>query len=420
MLMTVARSASSGLVLTTLLATGASATDRLVDATGAASPLTTVDQAMALCVPGDRILILPGSYPSFTFNRGVEVVGLGATPDQVLIEAIGYHINIPNQNYDTGLANVTVCGTGPDDGTGFSGNELGPGTLVLDGVQLCSGVYLRGAGEFYLLVHNSSVIADPGDGFLNAAFDFGGGVADFVDTRIHAAPASSSAGTPAGVALRVRTNTTVRVSGCEIVGGSGAPGGDAYSNGGDAIERANASVVANLRLSGGSLIRGGSAHEGGEGGAGVDLNGTILVGTAIVAGGTGSVPGAAYAGTQPTNLPYDPQLSAIPGHLFAQGATFLESGQSLSLVPDVTLPMPTIHFAMRLDDPASPDLSPLPPAESSVWMFDGPMGIEAPARRHAGPYRIPLRRTVFQGFFVDPATQAVVTTNPVVVTVLAR
>src|SRR5688572_17272543 len=181
-----------------LLCVPAVAHDHLVDASGVQSPLVDLTQAMALAVPGDRIFVLPGSYPAFHFSRGVEVVGLGSDPSQVTIARVDFHPTAPATGFDAGLSNLTVCGAASQDSTSISGNELAEGTLTLQGVVTCGGVYLRGGGRFYLLVADSRVEPLAGAGFQGAAFDFGGGIADFVDTRIAGAGASVQAGTPAG------------------------------------------------------------------------------------------------------------------------------------------------------------------------------------------------------------------------------
>lgn len=413
------RALAYGLVLASCwLATPGRSADLVVDASGATSSLTTIDQAMATALPGDRILVLPGSYPAFLFNRGVEVVGLGASPDQVVVERVDFHVNHPTFGYDAGLSNLTICGTGPYDGTSVSGNELGAGTLVIHGVRLCGGIFLRGGGEFYLLMIDSHVDAVSGGGFQNSGLDFGGGIADLVDSKIQGPPAAEGPGAVAGVGIRVRSGAVVRISACEVDGGHGGGGAAGSTDGGDAIDR-SPTGTAQLRLSGGSVIRGGAGGPGGTGGAGVDLSGSILLGDASVAGGGGQTPGPAYAASQPTLLPYDPHLRLEPSHSFASGSPFASGGQVVAFVPDASLPVTTILYAPRIDPPSSPDLSPLPPSGSHELSSNGPMGLRAPRRRDSAGsvagLTVPARRIVYQGFCVDPITQQVVTTNPTVV-----
>lgn len=412
------RSLAYALALSSMwLATPGRAADLVVDASGVSSSFTTIDQAMAVATPGDRILVLPGSYPAFFFNRGVEVVGLGATPDQVVVDRVDYHINQPTFGYDSGLTNLTICGAGTYDGTSISGNELGAGTLVIHGVRLCGGVFLRGGGEFYLLMLDSHIDTVTGGGFQNSGLDFGGGVADLVDSKIEGPPASERAATTAGAGIRVRPGAKVRISACEVDGGDGGGGANGSTSGGDAIDRSSTSS-AQVRVSGGSVIRGGAGGPGGAGGAGVDLFGTILVGDAIVTGGGGQTPGPAYAASQPTFLPYDPHLRLDPVQAFAAGSPFVSSGQLLTFGASGSLPTTSIEFSSRIDPPTSPDLSPIPSSGSQELSFGGPIGWRAPRRNLGAPIAgltIPTRRVVYQGFFVDPITQQLVTTNPTAV-----
>ncbi len=395
------------LLLPVCLSARAVAADWIVDAAGIASPLTNITQAMALVSTGDRILVMPGSYPAFHFSRSVDVVGLGSRPADVVITRVDFHPTIPTLGFDCGLSNVTVQG----DSYSISGNELASGTFVVDGVQLDGGVFLHGAGQFYLLMQNCAVHAEPGDGFLDAAFDFGGGIADIVTSSITGAPSNGEGGASAGIGLRIWPGASVRVSDSHIVGGSGhsALGSD---TGGDAIERWSSSP-ASLRLSGGSQIRGGDAPgPGGHGGAGVDLSGVITVGDAVVAGGAGAIPGVAYAASQPTLLGYDPRLVLAPAGRDATSSSFQHPGDFVRLDADASLSSASLSVALQLDPPGDPSGSPLAPAYTQV--FGTPSEafmLPVRAQRVADP--APRRRAYFQASFVDPTSGLVQTTNPV-------
>jgi hypothetical protein len=400
-----------------MLAAPGRAGDLIVDASGVASGFTDITQAMLASSPGDRILVLPGSYPAFHFSRGVEVIGIGADPSQVVVERVDYHPNIPPFNYHTALSNLTVCGSGAANGTSISGNELAAGTLVLDGVATCGGVYLRGGeGSFYLMVVDSRVEPGPGGGFLNAAFDFSGGVADFVGTRITAANASLAAGTPAGTALRIGEEATVRLSGSEVLGGDGTENGGstALDDGGTAIGQ-GIGTVASVRLSGGTAVKGGRGGAQGMGGDGIEVGGMILSGDATVAGGTGGVgPGAAYGATLPTDLGYDPELIASPAKTFAAGPTFLLPGESVQLSVDPSLPNVLVLGSRALVPPPTPSGSPL---VTSGFGASSPPTITAPQPGGDAVWSAPSRRGYFQLVFVDPTSGRLETSNPIAITI---
>src|SRR5262245_45870285 len=120
-----------------VLARSAHAADWIVDATGAQSSFTTIDPAMVQSTPGDRILVLPGSYPAVHFSRGVEVIGMGDEPGDVVVARVDFHVNIPNDDFDAVLSNLRVCGSGAADSISISGNELSAGTFLIDSVETC-------------------------------------------------------------------------------------------------------------------------------------------------------------------------------------------------------------------------------------------------------------------------------------------
>jgi len=391
------------------------ANDLVVDAAGLASSYTTIEQAMVQASPGDRIFVLPGSYPAFQFSRGVEVIGMGHSPSEVVIARVDFHPNLPITGFDAGLANVSVCSGNPEDAISISGNELAPGTLVLQGVVTCGGVYLRGAGSFYLLCADSRIQPVPGAGFLNAAFDFGGGTADFVDAWIEGSPASLTASEPAGVGLRIGGGAVVRVSNTRVLGGIGAPSGlNVLQHGADAIAKGFGAALPELRLSGQSVISGGNAGPAGVGGDGLDLVGLISIGLSTVSGGSGASAGLDFAGSQPLLLGYDPYLRAQPAKLYASGDAFYRPGTQLVVSPGAVLPALGLGYALRIDPPSNALFSPLPPA--GTLNVNGDQFVVNVTPAQFSPWMrdaFARRRIVVQGFFRPFEGAALVATNPV-------
>lgn len=395
------------------LASPASASDWIVDATGSQSSFTTIDQAMVQSTPGDRILVLPGSYPAFHFGRGVEVIGMGSEPSEVVVARVDFHVNIPIDDFDAVLSNLRVCGSGAADAISITGNELAAGTFLIDRVETCGGVFLRGVPGFYLLVNDCDFAPGANGGFANAAFDFAGGTADFVGSSVTAWDASVANGAVAAIALRAVAGSSVRASGSTFVGGNGVTGGStAQRNGAAGIASSGATDVG-LRLAGGSVVEGGDGVGGGNGGDGVRVNGTIVVGDASVSGGLGIIPGLDYGIDLPTLLSYDPQLLATPSRAPQSNHGFSPRGIQVVLDMDTSTPTSaSIAWAEVLDPPASSPASPLPPGETSVHAGDQLELSELVL--WSGPPALSGSRHVFQGFFMDPDTKALVATNPVV------
>lgn len=410
------RNLASSLALV-ISATSVFATDRIVDSSGAHGPLLTIDQAMAVSAPGDRILVYPGSYGAFHFSRGVQVIGLGRSPGEVVIARVDFHPTIPTTGFDAALSNLTVCGTGPADGTAISGNELAAGTLVIEGVRACGGVYLHGAGQLYVLVIDSTFNPDPGDGFLGAAFDFAGGALDVVESAVHAAPAFVGV-SDAGKGLRLGSASRVRVTRSTILGGSAlATGGSFYEVGGAAILQAAGPAPFELQLNGGSIVRGGSTPSATHpSGAGVHLTANIVIGSATVHAGLGAVQGQAFAASQPTQLGFDPSLRALGASVEARRDTFVRRRADAHFEWGMALPPTGLGYATDLTPNVGSIFSPLgtPPA---VSMSPSPTYLHlVPEVVVPLPGRVPLQRVYMQGYFTDPETGAVLTTNPVAVT----
>jgi len=341
------------LLASAALARAARASDLVVDATGAAGAFANVNQAMAVAVPGDRILVMPGTYPAFQFERGVAVLGMGATADDVRIARVDFHVSIPNVGYDALLSNVTAGDGLPLDALAITGNELNPGSFVVDGVIVKGGVFLGGgANGFYALLSNSSVDTPPGHGFAGAAVYLGGKPgfsADIVNSRIDGWDAAPAQGVGAGTALLLAGGMRARIAGSTIRGGDGA---GALPAGADAIRSGGASAVVSLRMDGSTIVHGGDAAAGGAGGDGVDVFVTTELGEAHVSGGAGSPSGVPFPQAPPVPQPVGAHLGIDPPHADALGQTFLVSGDALTLAIDAPANLAAIAISFQLDMPS--------------------------------------------------------------------
>jgi hypothetical protein len=350
------RLASCCLLASATLAGAARASDLVVDATGAAGSFLNVSQAMAAAVPGDRILVKPGAYPAFQFERGVSVIGMGASASDVLITRVDFHVSIPNVGYDTLLSNMTVGDGTSSNALAITGNELNPGSFVVDGVHVKGGVFLGGGADgFYTLFNNSSVDAPPGFGFAGAAMYLGGKPgfsADLVNSRVDGWNADPSQGIAAGSGLLLAGGMRARVARSIIRGGDGST---SLPAGADAIRSGGAAAVVSLRVDGSTVVQGGDAASGGAGGDGVDVFVATELGDAIVTGGAGSPAGVPFPQAPPVEQPAAAHLDILPVHEYALGQTFLKSGSPLSFAIDAPSNLAAIALAFQLDMP-SPSL----------------------------------------------------------------
>ena len=88
--------------------TGNDGNDGLSDAT----PFATVDQAISAASAGDNIYVAPGTYSTTTQwgpNLTANLVGTGATRDEVVIESAGTHRTL-RMAAGSMVTNVTVVG----------------------------------------------------------------------------------------------------------------------------------------------------------------------------------------------------------------------------------------------------------------------------------------------------------------------
>jgi hypothetical protein len=349
------------------------AADELIVATsGAAGTYPNVAAAMEAAALGDRILVEPGAYPSFHYVKGVPVIGTGASASDVLIARCDFHPNIPNHDFDALLANLTLGSGAQQDAIALSGNELASGVLVMERVIVNGGVFLSGGpGNFQLVMSNSRVEAGPGQGFAGAAAYFGG-QGNFVDIRaslIRAWDASSALGTTAGIGMRVRPGTLVRIANSAIHAGHGSDAGSAFANGASGIAMGFGGGTASVQLAGGALVQGGAGGIGGAGGHGVDLLGTVKLAGATVNGGAGSPAGQPFSSSAvPVQLPLAIALELLPDQRYAQ-APALQSGATLAI--ELLSPPQQSFLALStgLNAPAAGLASPLQLA--STWIVAG-------------------------------------------------
>jgi hypothetical protein len=353
------RSLCIALVIALALSTdlAAQGVDRTVDASGATSIYTTITQAMAASNPGDRILVLPGTYPPFQFSKGVRVLGMGADPSAVQIERVGVGVTQPQIGYEALLSNVTLAPQNPLNQTALGGNELAPGVLIVDGVRIRGGVFLRGGqAGFYCLLSNCQIDPLPGFGFSGEAC-YVGGPGNFFElrnSRVKGWNADPQASIPAGLGIRIGGGTQMRITNCRIFGGDGAPAGAPHDAGGDAIVSQSPGLVA-LRLDGGSIVGGGDGDGTGAGGDGVAISGTVETHSAMISGGAGMPPGLAYAIAQPSSLGADLELAVSPAAVDATGTPSVHSGQILTLAfdPGSAPSVIAFNFAVRLPQAGS-------------------------------------------------------------------
>jgi hypothetical protein len=386
------------------------ATDVIVDAAGAPGTYPTLDLAMQAAVPGDRILVQPGTYPAFDWSKSVRILGLGAQPSDVKIARVDFQPKYPAQSYDMLLSNVSLESSDPIDAIKFTGNELPPGVLVLDGVEIHGAVYLgTGPQGMYVLLNNCSVQPEPGQGFLSTAVYLGGTgnystyFAEIVDSRIqgHAATAQFAA----GHALRLSAGVRLRISGSTLTGGSSVEAGQLQQHGADAIRTGFVAGAAQVELDGGSVIVGGSSATG-NGGAGVALNGNLVLADATVLGGTGMTPGAAFSMTTPQTQGYSLRLTTAPSQANAAAPTMLHGGSPVALhTQPIGLPA-GIAFATMFDQPGA-YFSPLLSTQFTViggndFAFTLPVD---PSLHSTGLYLLA------QGYYLNVETMGVLFTN---------
>ena len=340
----------------------AQAANLVVDAAGSPGSYPTVNAAMAAAVPGDRLLVQPGTYPAFQFSKGVSVLGMGPTAADVVVARVDFHPTTPLTGFDATLSNMTIGTSAAIGALGITGNEVPPGALLMHGLHVHGGIFLGGGDAgLYIQLADSLVEASTGQGFGGAAVWLGGS-GNYVQldgTLIEAWDADPASGIAAGNALLLRTGTQARLDHVILRAGDGSATAPGFVQGGSGLVQGGLPGTVTVRLDGASEIRGG---DGGQGGAGVAVTGTIDLGDALVLGGNGATPGVAYALAQPTPLATDLRLATQPDLAFASGSNVVVSGQSLHYG---VAPGPTprgIALSFDLEVPWDDHFVPLDPA----------------------------------------------------------
>lgn len=366
-------------VLLSLPCAVAAAADLHVDAAGAPGTYPTVGSAMLDAVPGDRILVEPGVYPMYHHSRGVSVIGVGADPSAVQIARIDFHVTLPVVGFEALISNVTAGSADPADVIGISGNELGPGSLAIDGVVVNGGMFLRGgATGFHLYVSNTRVVPLANEGFGGAAATLGGAnnVVELRNSRVVGWNADEDLAAPAGVGIRFIAGTEARIVNTDVFGGAGDAAPAPFAAGAAAIAHGFGSAAVRLRIDGGSSIQGG-AGVGGAGGAGVAVPGVIALGSAVVAGGAGAPAGVAYAQAQPTALPFDPYLHLTPELTAAENQGRVYTGAVIDVTTGLPVASTAIVVGLELGQ-AAPTTGPAAKAggflslDPAKWLFVAP------------------------------------------------
>ncbi|MCA9001799.1 MAG: hypothetical protein KDB61_07745, partial [Planctomycetes bacterium] len=393
-----ARRSSSSAEAALGLTAVASADDLVVDASGALSNWTTIGQAMALAQPGDSILVMPGQYPAFAFTKGVEVRGMGANPSDVSVDRVDYHVSIPNIDARTVLRNLRLCGDGAINDLAISGNELPRGSMWIDRVETCAGVYLHGAGEFYAFFSECTITPDAGRGILGAAMDLGNCEADFWRCNVVGWDASQLV--PAADALHLSFDARIRVAASRFEGGDGHEG-SGVGMAGDAVTTLPG-YAADVTLIGDSRFVGGHGV-GAPGGDCVAVEGMIELGHVVLQPGSGTAPGVEFPLSPSVPLGYDPALD-VP-----EGRAHVKTRVGPAWTPNLNSPQlgaPLILCWDEIDVPRLLDWS--------------PFGSVRPSLVTSGAWPIQYTRSdsdvrFLQALYRDPVSGVLRSSNPVVV-----
>ncbi|HEX5052239.1 MAG TPA: hypothetical protein VFZ65_10735 [Planctomycetota bacterium] len=303
------------------------ATDLLVDPTGAPGTFATIQAALVAAQPGDRILVQPGVYPSFSVTKSITILGMGSSVDAVVVAGIHLGLGFPNQHYHVSISRLRVA-PGPLAPLAVSGQELGVGQIEFESVQIDGGFrLLSGEPGFVLSLANCSVVGTVGQGFDGATCHVASPApSTFSITRcqFQGAPGDLFVAQPPLAGLLLDRGVTAQIAQCVIRGGNGglaqagAPGLD--------VRQAQVRSLGTM-----STIRGGDGGAGACGGPGVLTTSTVFYGSATVTGGPGSPNGPVAAGTG-TLLPStgtDPELQVAVNQTMS-GPVLVGSGTHLA------------------------------------------------------------------------------------------
>jgi len=275
-----------------LLGAAVPAADLFVDANGTPGTYATVQAAILAAQPGDRILVLPGSYPAFSITKAIHIVGVGTEPSSVVVGGVHLGLGFPNQNYHVSLSRLRID-AGPTSPTAVSGQELGVGRIEFDSVEVEGGFrLLSGEPGFVLSFANCEVRGDIGQGYDGGTCHLAAPAPSYFSitrSRFQGARGNLFAAQAPMAGLLLDGGVTVQIEQCSIDGGdggvaqAGAPGLDVRS-----------AQVRSLGTS--TVVTGGDGGVGAAGGPGVRTTSTVLRGTVSVAGGVGTPSGPTVTG----------------------------------------------------------------------------------------------------------------------------
>lgn len=269
-----------------------SAADLLVDASATPGTYPTIQAAINAAQPGDRILVMPGSYPAFSVTKSITILGLGTSPGSVIAAGVHLGLGFPNQNYHVSIGRLRLD-AGPFAPLAVSGQELGVGQIEFESVEVAGGFRLLvGEPGFVLSLANCTVIGDIGQGFDGATCNIAAPAPSYVSitrSRFQGARGDLFAAQPPLAGLLLDRGVTAEIAQCSITGGRGG------------IAQAGAAGLevrqAQVRMLGtGSMVTGGNGGTGAAGGAGLRTTSTVFHGSAMVAGGAGTPNGAVVSG----------------------------------------------------------------------------------------------------------------------------
>jgi hypothetical protein len=342
------------------------ASDLWVGPPGSGTPFVVIQAALDAAAPGDRVLLLPGTYlEALVITKPVELIGSGAEDTRVLTLTFAVPGQIPPP--------LRVSGIGAGQRVAIRGLHLGihpvvPGIHPLHSVV--SFTDCAGLVELADAVISGANLPRPPQGSAGGAL-FLQDVAQATLTRVVATGSGSASGlgnmtpgegTDGMDGLSLLRSKAAAVD-CEFTGGAGgASAGGQGGQGGAGARAVDAELwLARTRCAGGASA-GASVALAGQGGSGLEVEGatalvhggegaqlvgadaremTVLFVTTIHSGGHGVLAGATsqvelapdvalQAGAPTTNMPAGQTVSAAPGASVVQLA---ERAPSLAFEP---------------------------------------------------------------------------------------
>lgn len=294
---------------TLVLCASLRAADLIVDSAGGPGTFPTIQAAMLAAQPGDRILVQPGVYPSFSVTKSISIYGMGSAVDAVVVGGIHLGLGFPNQNYHVSISRLRVD-AGAAAPLAVSGQELGVGKIEFESVQIAGGFrLLAGEAGFVLSLANCTVTGDIGQGFDGATCNVAAPAPSYFSItrcRFQGARGDLFAAQPPLAGLLLDRGVTAQIAQCDIRGGRGG-----LAQTGAAGLYVRQAQVRSLGTA--TTVRGGDGGTAAAGGPGVLTTSTIFRGSATLNGGLGTTDGPAVAGTG-TVLPasnISPELEVV-------------------------------------------------------------------------------------------------------------